>query len=126
MRPLKDLIDDNEPAWPQVQQWIAEASVDVEVLPATPQSGGAALYATQVTTRSPMGAIIHRSAGLFIDSGWLRVLGSGGHARFQRSLPEWNRGRGNGYLLVADDAVGGSFAVNGGALGADRGNIYYY
>jgi hypothetical protein len=28
--------------------------------------------------------------------------------------------------LVADDAVGGSFAINGGGLGEDSGNIYYY
>jgi len=126
MRSLKDLIDDKEPAWPLVQQWIADASVDVDVLPTTPKTGGAALHAMQVTTRSPMGAIVYSSAGIIIDSGWLRVPGAGGHARFQRSLPEWNRGRSEGYLLVADDAVGGFFAINGGALGTDRGNIYYY
>jgi hypothetical protein len=28
--------------------------------------------------------------------------------------------------LVADDAVGGFFAINGGALGEDTGNVYFY
>jgi hypothetical protein len=126
MRPLQELIDDNEPAWPLVQEWIGEAAVDVDVLPATATAGDQALLATQVTTRSPMGAIVHKTAGLLIDSGWLRVLGAGGHARFQRSLPAWNQGRSSGYLLVADDAVGGFFALNGGALGKDAGKLYYY
>ena len=126
MRALSELIDRKEPAWPLVQQWIAEASMLVEVLPADPAAGDAALYATQVTTRSPMGAIAHNSAGIFIDNGWLRVLGSGKHQRFQRSLPEWNAGKSNGFYLVADDAVGGFFAINGGALGEDTDNVYFY
>ena len=29
------------------------------------------------------------------------------------------------YLLIADDAVGGFFAVNGDAFGKDKGNVYY-
>jgi hypothetical protein len=126
MRALSDLIDRAEPAWPLVQQWIRHASVPVEVLPAEPAAGDAALYATQVTTRSPMGAIAHNAAGIFIDNGWLRVLGAGKHPRFQRSLPEWNEGRSDRFYLVADDVVGGFFAINGGSLGQDLGNVYFY
>jgi Protein of unknown function DUF2625 len=126
MRALSELIDRKEPAWPLVQQWIGEASVPVEVLPADSAAGDAALYATQVTTRSPMGAIAHNAAGIFIDNGWLRVLGAGKHPRFQRSLPEWNEGRSDRFYLVADDVVGGFFAVNSGLLGEDRGNLYFY
>ena len=59
-----------------------------------------------------------------IDGGWLRMLGSG-HPKLTRNLPLWNQGRSNGFLLVADDAVGGFFAINGGALGDDLGTIYY-
>src|SRR5262245_57962735 len=117
MRPLHELIDEKEPAWPLVEQWISEAEVNVEVLPAERTVGLAALHATQVTTRSPMGAIVLHTAGLLLDSGWLRFLGAGGHRRFERSLPAWNESRSNGFYLVADDAVGGSFAINGGALG---------
>jgi hypothetical protein len=126
MRSLSELVDRNEPAWPLVEQWIREAAVDVEVLPVDPRVGETALHATQVTTRSPMGAIVYQTAGLLLQSGWLRVLGAGGHPRFKRSLPDWNEGRSNGSYLIADDLVGGSFALNGGALGEDRGNVYYY
>lgn len=126
MRALSELIDNKEPAWPLVQQWIDNASVPVEVLPTDPATGEAALFATQVTTRSPMGAIALHTAGIFIDSGWLRVLGAGGSSRFQRSLPEWNNGRSNGFYLIADDVVGGFFAINGGTLGDDPGNVYFF
>jgi hypothetical protein len=30
------------------------------------------------------------------------------------------------FLLVADDVLGGFFAINGGELGEDRGNVYYF
>jgi len=126
MRTLSELIDRNEPAWPLVQQWIGDASVPVDVLSADAAAGDAALLATQVTTRSPMGAIAHNTAGIFIDNGWLRVLGAGKHPRFQRSLPEWNEGRSDRFYLVADDVVGGFFAINGGLFGEDLGNVYFY
>ena len=81
--------------------------------------------AAQVSTRSPMGAIIYESAGLMIDHGWLRILGSGGHPRMKRSLASWNAKKMNGFCLIADDLIGGFFALNGGSLGTDLGNVYY-
>jgi hypothetical protein len=72
-----------------------------------------------------MGAIVYETGRLLIDSGWLRVLGSG-HARLTRTLPGWNVGRSDGFLLVADDAIGGFFGINGGALGDDVKNLYYF
>ena len=69
MRALSELIDEEDSAWPLVQQWIAEASVDVEILPLSDSKAGEeALLITQVTTRSPMGAIAFNSAGIFIDT----------------------------------------------------------
>jgi hypothetical protein len=132
MRPLSELINTVEPAWPMVQELVANAKNPVEVLPAHPVDREVALSAIQVTTRSTMGAIVYETGGLLIDHGWLRILGSG-HHRLPRSLPSWNKGRTMfddenppGYLLVADDVVGGFFAVNGGALGPDMGTVYYF
>jgi hypothetical protein len=71
-----------------------------------------------------LGAVIYETGGILVDGGWLRVLGSG-HARLTRTLPGWNAGRSHGFHLVADDAVGGFFALNGGALGADPMKLYY-
>ncbi|CAB3817334.1 hypothetical protein LMG26691_00300 [Achromobacter animicus] len=123
MRPLNELINETEPALPLVHDWIAGAAIQCEILPPSPRNDDV-LLALQVTTRSPMGAIAHGSGGLLLDGGWLRVLGSG-HPRLPRDLAGWNAGRADGFLLVADDAAGGFFALNGGALGDDPGMLYY-
>lgn len=131
MRPLSELLNVDEPAWPLVQQWISEAKNDIGVLP-PPADSGHELELAQVTVRSPMGAIVYHTGGLFIDHGWLRILG-GGHPRLPRTLMGWNSGRTvqnsgeqSGFLLIADDVLGGFFAINGGALGPDVRNIYYF
>lgn len=60
-----------------MQDWIKNAKNKVEVLPKSQAAADQALLETQVTTRSPMGAIIHETGGLLIDDGWIRILGSG-------------------------------------------------
>jgi hypothetical protein len=130
-RRIEDLLSD-DPAWPMVREWIEGASNRVEVLPARDPDRSIALEALQVTTRSPMGAVVYETGGLLIDGGWLRILGSG-HPRLPRTLPEWNKGRtwteSNApppILIVADDVVGGSFAINGGGLPGTPGHVHYF
>lgn len=131
-RTLAELLDVEQPAWPEVSGWIATANKPVEALPSTEPMRGQALVESQVTVRSPMGAVIYETGGLLIDHGWMRVLGSG-HPRLTRSLPEWNRDRCGAspeapppFLLVADDIAGGFFALDGGGLGPGRGHVYYH
>ncbi len=83
------------------------------------------LHDLQVTTRSTLGSVAYETGGILVDHGWLRFLGSG-HAKLARTLTDWNRGRSEGLLLVADDAAGGFFAINGGALGSAVQNIHYW
>jgi hypothetical protein len=132
MRGLTELLEQKEPAWPLVQEWIRSATNPVEVLPPSDPQRGEALVRLQVTTRSPMGAVVYESGGLLVDYGWLRILGSG-HPRLLRSLPEWNYGRTwtdphrpPPLLLVADDVAGGFFALNGGGLSGPSGNTFYF
>lgn len=130
MRPVEELIKTQDPGWPLVQQWIAAAKNKVEVLPCDTAKARAALYKTQVTTRSPMGSIVYSTGGIMVDDGWIRILGSGS-PRLTRTLPDWNAGKvpsAGGppqFYLVADDAIGGFFAINGGGLGKDPGKVYY-
>jgi hypothetical protein len=124
MRTLEELIDTADPAWPLVRQWVADAEVSCEHLQASDERAQV-LHALQVTTRSPLGALAYETGGLMVAHGWLRILGSG-HPRLPRNLRDWNAGRSTGFLLVADDAVGGFFAINGGALGPDLGKLYYW
>jgi hypothetical protein len=131
MQPIDQLINTTDPGWPLVKKCIAAAKNKVEVLPVDTAKAKDALYKTQVTTRSPMGAIVYSTGGLLIDDGWIRILGSGS-AKLNRTLPDWNKGKAfaafgeaPAFLLIADDAVGGFFILNGGGLGKDIGKVYY-
>jgi hypothetical protein len=131
-RPYEALVDLMDPAWPMVQEWLAEATVPVEVLAPDPTRARVALTELQVTTRSPMGAIVHETGGILADHGWLRLLGSG-NPRLDRSLPAWTReqvGTQSGvsppYLLIADDVIGGAFGLNGGGLPGELGAVCYF
>lgn len=132
MRTLQELVNTDEPGWPIIKEWIDLAKNKVEILPCELQRAENALINTQVTTRSLMGAIIYNTGGLLIDNGWIRILGSGSD-RMKRTLPDWNIGKTFSefgepapYLLVADDAIGGFYAINGGFFGQDMGNMYYF
>lgn len=129
---LQGLLTADEPAWPQVESWVRESRIPVAVLPPDEQQRRQALLETQVTLRSPMGAVVYHTGGLLIDHGWLRLLGSG-HPKLPRSLPSWNRGRSDtaegkslGFFLIADDVLGGFYALNGGAFGPGTGQVLYF
>ena len=131
MKTLSDLIKTTDPAWPLIQEWLAEAANPVEILPRNPAATEAELIKTQVTTRSVMGAVVYETGSILIDHGWLRILGSSS-AKLPRGLASWNIGRTQSepatpapYYLIADDAAGGYFAINGGGLDGTPGNVFY-
>jgi hypothetical protein len=128
---LEELLSD-DPAWPIVQAWVAAATNDVRLLPVDRAKGERTLHLLQVTTRAPLGAIALETGGMLADHGWLRLLGAGG-GELQRGLVSWNgfdakppRRLLEDALLVAHDAVGGFFAINGGAFDGDQGHVFYF
>ncbi len=131
-RSLTELIDTKEPGWNLVLEWKKDARNKVDVLPTSQANAEAALLQTQVTTRSPMGAIVYETGGILIDDGWIRILGSG-TARLPRSLMAWNKGKSfrqdgeqPSFLLIADDVLGGFFALNAGGISEkDLGKVFY-
>ena len=132
MRTLEELINKEEPAWDLIQEWLQEAINSYEVLPRDAKRAETELLNAQITTRSPMGAILYETGGILINGGWIRLLGSGCE-RLDRGMFQWNKGKTfedygqpPAFLLVADDILGGFFAINGGAFGQDDlGQIYY-
>ena len=128
---LQELTDGN-PAWNQVLQMKAKARNVVEFLPAEPARADSALLESQFSTSSYLGSIIHRTGGVLIDNGWIRILGSG-NSRLDRSLPSWNKGKSirnkptYAFLLVADDVLGGFFALKTDAnVPTDSCTVYYF
>ena len=130
-RSLSELLDTKDPAWPLVLDWVHAAKNHVEVLAPDQKARARVLVELQVTTHSTLGAVSYETGGILVDKGWLRILGSGS-GKLPRTITDWNFGRTYSrsgeqpkYLLIGDDVVGGFFAVNGGALGPDTGNVYY-
>ena len=107
-------------AWPALQALAAGAPNAMAIVPADRGAGERTLLALQVTTRSAIGALALSCAGIVADRAWLRILGAGG-GHLHGSLVSWNAGAGCevaspllGAMLVAHDACGGFFALDGG------------
>ena len=132
MQTIEQLTDPSQSVWPVIQKWTELARNQCEVISKDQASAERELFSMQMPTSSPMGAVIYETGGILVDHGWLRILGSGSF-KLPRGLMDWNfsksfqkSGDKPKYLLVADDVMGGYFALNGGSLGEQLGKIYYF
>ncbi|QKG28400.1 DUF2625 domain-containing protein [Campylobacter sp. RM16187] len=131
MKTLKELVNLDEPGMKLIKEWSKDAKNSCEFLPCDEKRAENELLALQVTTRSPMGALVYGSGGLVINNGWMRIFGSGcekmkrGIVSFNQAVQENFSPFSAPYLLIADDVLGGNFAINAGGLGKDAGKIYY-
>jgi hypothetical protein len=122
-------MDQPDDAWPSIEEWIAR-SPDCRVLGPDMQGIQETMRVLELTPRSLLGAFVTHCGGLLLEGGWLRILGAGG-PRIRYGLLAWNTPS-EGFepldraIVVAHDAVGGFFAINGGGLGdIGAGNVYY-
>lgn len=114
-------------AWAEIANLAENSKNKNVILPAKLKQAQAALSALPSAISPNLAAVVSHSGGITIDDEWIRILGSG-HEQLKRSVPEWNKNKTgkNEFLLVADDALGGFFALNYGKLGTDTGKIYYF
>lgn len=131
IKPLSELINSSDSSWPLVQEWIKNGTIKVEVLSRDLSKAESNLMKAQVSTRSPMGAVIYETGGLIIENGLLRILGSGNKS-LNRGVMDWNLNKSfkenekPKFLLIADDIFGGFFAINGGELSSESlGKVFY-
>jgi hypothetical protein len=127
-RSYAELLSD-DPAWPSLAKEAAAAPNGAVVLPAPGEAERqACLVALQMTTRSTLGALAHETGGVLVDHGYVRMLGAGS-PRLPRQLVAWNAEVGislDSYIIVADDVVGGVFAIDTGGLGGKPGRVHYF
>lgn len=127
MRDIESLVAVDNPAWPHLQQALAES--DAAVLPVDPEQGRRSLWELQVTAASAMGAVALHTGGIVVDHGWVRLYGGG--SEHLPSIAEANGLGGSvsappGELVVGHDVLGGLFAIDGGALGVAPGEVCYF
>lgn len=130
-RTVSELTNTTEPAWPLILDAVKEAATTVKVISVEGDRGADTLNRLQVTTRSYMGAIAFNCGGLVVDHGWLRIFGAGGEGlpsiASVNNLGEPENSPGQpGYIIVAYDVYGGVFAINGGQLVGQPGEVCYY
>ncbi|MEU0545578.1 DUF2625 family protein [Nocardia sp. NPDC005978] len=129
IRAIQELADVKDPAWPELRELVRWATVPVTVLPPDPERARDTLIRLQVTARSTLGALALNTGGILVDYGWLRILGGG-----SAELPDLATSNGvrrpgelpTDALIVAVDVLGGRFAVNGGELPGEPGEVCYF
>ena len=101
MRTLEELIVAEDPAWPIVQTWI----------------GARPIASRYCRSSIPAGCAYLGQA--------VRVC--------LRSVPDWNEGIVSSpegtpapFLLIADDVIGGFFAIDGGGITGSPGSVHYF
>lgn len=121
-----------EDRWNLLKDWAMKSNRLNEILPTNSDNAKNALLKLQVSTKTMLGTVIYNTGGIFIDNKWLRILGSK-NEMFKRNIISWNRlndsmgiRRLKGGLLIADDIIGGFFAINEGGLPGNIGNIFYF
>ncbi|MDP8052134.1 DUF2625 family protein [Pasteurella atlantica] len=132
MQDLEQLINVPKPAWDILETWFTQTRNSVEILEKDDERAAQELLTLQLNIGTPLGAVIFETGGILVKNGWLRLLGSGSK-KMDRGLTEWNYGKTfaesgekPSYLLVADDVIGGYFALNSGGLSGGLGKIHYY
>lgn len=114
------------PAWPMIVELIGRASEPVRVLPAVASRRDVALEALQVTAASFLGGLVAECGGLVLDHGWLRILAAGSDTLPGVHEATALRDEPPPYLDIAWDVLGGRFAINGGGLPAQPGEVCYF
>lgn len=101
------------------------------MLPVAPEQGLQTLYKLQVSAASFLGALALNCGGILADHGWFRIYGGGspglpGLASADHMTDPQGAASPPGLLLVGADVLGGRFAIDGGGLGIDQGEVCYF
>lgn len=124
-RTADELAKVPDPVWPEIRRAVNSRD-DARIIPLPRERGMHVLEALQVTARSALGALALHTGGLVVDHGWFRIFGGGGEGL--PDLASVNSLPASGpppSLLVAQDVLGGQFAIDGGGLGLNPGSLCY-
>lgn len=129
-RTPEELIHTDEPAWPDIEQLVAEHPT-AQVLPVDPERGRRTLWRIQVTARSWLGGLALHTGGILADHGWFRLYGGG--SEFLPDLAAINHQPDPDQdpvkvpmMVVGHDVLGGVFAIHGGDDDIEPGEIAYF
>ena len=129
---IEELIFNTDTAWEFIRDILENSSNKYRLLEPNRERGKETLLNLQITNKSTMGSIIIETGGILIDSGWLKILGSG-NLEICGDILSWNgfsdtniKNTLANALIIAYDVIGGFFAINAGAFEGEIKQVYYF
>lgn len=121
-------IDNN--LWQEINNMFINSNRQLVLNSDELENGIKSLDVLQVTSKSALGSIILNTSGIVIDN-WIRILGH--DSNINRGVVSYNLIGENGVatqvdkmLIVADDVIGGLFALNAGKFTEVIGDVWYF
>lgn len=130
---VEELLNTENDAWEECKAFLKEGNNQLNILDVPSTVGEKTLYQLQVTTASYLGVIAHKTGGILVDHGWIKLLGSP-HKDIFGDLASWNGLRTKlniplsvleDTFIIAYDVSGGFFALNGGKFGTST-TVFYF
>lgn len=123
-----DKIDNN--LWIDINEMFKNSYREVEIQLDELDNGVKSIDVLQVTSKSVLGSVILNTSGIVIDH-WIRILGHDSNTNI--GILSYNLIDQTGIakkidkmLIVADDVVGGLFALNAGKFNTGIGEVWYF
>lgn len=120
----------NKNIWENILSMIRESKKEISIWGSHSEEANGYLKKLSISPNSTFGNVIMNSGGIVVDN-WIRIMGNGsGHSE---SIIDFNQVDSSGnpckienFLMVANDIVGGVFAINLGYFEEDFGLIWYF
>lgn len=126
-RGADELLDVPDPAWPVIAALVCDSSTPAEIVEADDRRRRLAIESLQVSASSYLGAMAGGCGAIRVDHGWLRLLAAGADGLPSiQEITDLVAAPAARYLVIAVDVLGGRFAINGGDLAADIGEVCYW
>lgn len=120
----------NNELWEEIYEMLEKSNNKIVVNMSDKGKGKNTLDRLQVTSNSALGSIAYNTTGIIVDN-WVRILGA--DSEKNRGLLSYNEMNELGIankiekmLIIADDVVGGVFALNAGRFSEGVGDVWYF
>lgn len=116
--------------WNEIHNMLIASQKNIMIFDKNLDFGEEALEKLQITSKSALGAVLLNTSGVVIDN-WIRILGHEGveHSGIL-SINVFENGdipqRIENMLIVANDIVGGVFAINASMFDEGIGKVWYF
>ncbi len=120
----------NNELWNEINEMFMNSSRQVIINTESLENGAKAIDVLRITSNSVLGSVVLNSSGIVVDN-WIRVFGH--DCKSNRGIITYNNIDSSGIatkikrmLIIADDVVGGIFALNAGKFNTGIGDVWYF